>query len=233
MTLSDGKNGVSCCGSQATRNGAGSVLFSFMSEKQSVTGWIDGLKASDEEAARALWRRYFEKLVALARRRLVEGPRRVADEEDVALSVFKSLCEGAERGEFDHLNDREDLWRLLVTITVRKADQHTRWHLRQKRGGRKVRGESVFLNNDSGFASEGFDGLPGSEPTPEFLVQLRDEHQRLLNLLADDTLRRIAAWKMEGRSNAQMAADLGVTTRSVERKVQRIRETWKTELRRE
>jgi DNA-directed RNA polymerase specialized sigma24 family protein len=205
----------------------------FMANNQSVTGWLDGLKASDEEAARALWRRYFEKIVALARQRLVEGARRAADEEDVAVSVFKSLCERAVRGEFDRLNDREDLWRLLVTITVRKADQQTRWHLRQKRGGGKVRGESVFLKSRSEMTCDGFDGLPGTEPSPEFLAQLSDVHQRLLLLLADDTLRRIATWRMEGRSNAEMAAALGVTTRSVERKLQRIRLSWQTELNRE
>jgi DNA-directed RNA polymerase specialized sigma24 family protein len=204
-----------------------------MADKQSVTGWLAGLKASDEEAAQALWRRYFDKLVALARRRLVESPRRVADEQDVALSVFKSLCQGAEHGQFDRLQDREELWRLLVTITVRKADQQIRWHLRQKRGGGNVRGDSVFLKQEPEATSEGFDLVPGPEPTPEFLAQLNEEHTRLLNLLPDDTLRRIATWKMEGRSTVEMSAELGVTTRSIERKLQRIRAAWKSELARE
>ena len=36
-----------------------------MPDKQSVTGWLQGLQAGDQEAADALWRRYFEKLVHL------------------------------------------------------------------------------------------------------------------------------------------------------------------------
>jgi len=199
-----------------------------MPDKQSVTGWLQGLRAGDDQASEALWRRYFERLVQLARQRLGDSPRRMADEQDVAMSVFKSLCEGVERGEFERLNDREDLWRLIATITARKADQQVRWLMRQKRGGGHVRGDSVFLREGSEEA--GFDGLVGGEPTPEFLAQLSEEHQRLMQLLGEHTLRQIAQWKMEGWLTTEIAAQLEITTRSVERKVQRIREIWKGEL---
>ena len=46
--------------------------------------------------------------------------RRAADEEDVALSAFDSFCRGAEQGRFPQLDGRDDLWHLLVVITVRK-----------------------------------------------------------------------------------------------------------------
>jgi hypothetical protein len=92
-----------------------------MPDQQSVTAWLQALQAGDSGAADALWRRYFEKLVRLARQRLGDSPRRMADEQDVAMSVFKSLCEGVERGEFERLNDREDLWRLITTITGLRA----------------------------------------------------------------------------------------------------------------
>ena len=48
-------------------------------------------------------------------------PRVAADEEDVALSAFDSFCRGAQRGRFPQLDDRDNLWRLLVVITSRKA----------------------------------------------------------------------------------------------------------------
>ena len=50
-----------------------------------VTLWIEGLKAGDEAAVADLWNRYFDRLVQLARQRLGSTPRRVADEEDVAI----------------------------------------------------------------------------------------------------------------------------------------------------
>jgi len=68
-----------------------------ISHDESVTGWIDQLKIGDERAAQEVWNRYFDKLVRLARKRLAAVPKRVADEEDVALSAFNSFCVGVAR----------------------------------------------------------------------------------------------------------------------------------------
>ena len=87
----------------------------------SVTRWLHELVAGDQAAAQELWNRYFQRLVGLARSKLRGAPRRAADEEDVALSAFDSFCRGAEQGRFPRLDDRDNLWRLLVVITERKA----------------------------------------------------------------------------------------------------------------
>ena len=63
----------------------------------------------------------FDRLVHLARAHLKSSLRRVADEEDVAICAFNSFCRGAEQGRFPKLDDSTDLWRVLVTITERKA----------------------------------------------------------------------------------------------------------------
>ena len=86
----------------------------------SITRWIDQLQAGDLAAAQPLWERYFHLLVELARRKLGAKPRG-ADEEDVALSAFDSFCRGLKRGRFPHLQDRDNLWKLLVVLTGRKA----------------------------------------------------------------------------------------------------------------
>lgn len=196
-----------------------------MAGNQSVTWWLQELQKGDELAANELWHRYFDRLVRLARQRLGEAQRRVQDEDDIAISVFQSLCEGAARGDLATLQSREDLWRLLATITVRKVARQIRDANRQKRGGGRIRGESVFDTSEGGF-----DALATSEPTSEFLHQLAEEHQRLLQRLDDDTLRRIAVWKLEGWTGEEIAAKLHITRRSVERKLERIRELWKGEL---
>src|ERR1043165_6145431 len=88
---------------------------------ESVTHWLGQLKAGDWGAAEPLWQRYFPKLVALARARLAGLPRRAADEEDVALSAFDSFCRDAAAGRLPRLDDRDDLWRVLLFITGQKA----------------------------------------------------------------------------------------------------------------
>src|SRR5262249_5902247 len=106
-----------------------------MSSDGSVTRWFDPLQAGDPAAAQQLWERYFRRMVNLARKKLQGLPRRAADEEDVALSAFDSFCRGAEAGRFPQLLDRDSLWRLLVTLTVRKAAHLRRDESRLKRGG--------------------------------------------------------------------------------------------------
>ena len=104
-----------------------------------VTQWIEGLKAGDEDAVADLWNRYFDRLVQLARQRLGTTPRRVADEEDVAVSVFRCLCAGAEHGRLAEIADRGDLWRVLVTMTLRKTiDQQRRLGGKKRGSGRSV-----------------------------------------------------------------------------------------------
>ena len=107
----------------------------------SVTRWIGALKEGDHGAAQALWERYFDRLVRLARKKLLAQRRLGADEdeEDAALSAFDSFCDGAARGRFPLLGDREDLWRLLVVITARKAGAQAQRRRARKRGGDHAR----------------------------------------------------------------------------------------------
>src|SRR6516225_466780 len=103
-----------------------------MSSAGSVTRWLGRLQAGDPDAARRLLERYFRRLVGLARKRLGGTPRRVADEEDVALSAFDSFCRNAGEGRFPDLLDRDSLWRLLVVLTARRAARLVRDQARQK-----------------------------------------------------------------------------------------------------
>jgi hypothetical protein len=113
-------------------------------EQRSVTFWLAGLRGEvRDEPAERLWGRYFDRLVHLARARLRAAPRARANEKDAALSAFDSFCRGAAEGRFPRLGGRDDLWRLLVSITVRKAQAVARHERRLKRVGR-VAGEAAL-----------------------------------------------------------------------------------------
>src|SRR5689334_18408543 len=106
-----------------------------MESEGSISCWLDQLKDGNHDAVHPLWERYFVKLVLLARKLLANKPRLRADAEDVAISVFDSLCRNASIGRFPQLFDRGDLWRVLAVITARKAMHLARDEGRQKRGG--------------------------------------------------------------------------------------------------
>lgn len=196
-------------------------------DEGSVTRWIVPLKAGDEEATRALWRRYFETLVRLARARLRRTRRGAADEEDVALSALDSFFAGARDGRFPRLEDRDDLWRVLVTITTRKAATRLRDEGRLKRGGGRVVGESA-LDGPSG-ERDGLDQFACPEPTPALAAALADECRLRLDALGDETLRRVALLKMEGYTDAEVAARLDCGLRTIARKLDIIRRMWRAE----
>ena len=189
----------------------------------SVTHWIRALKQGDESAAQGLWEAYFRRLVGLAHARLRDASRRVADEEDVALSAFHSFCQGARAGRFPRLDDRNDLWQILVLITVRKAIDLRNYAGRASRGAGRVHGLSEL-------PPQGLEAIGGDEPTPALAAQLAEEYQRLMNQLGDSTLQSVATWKLEGYTDAEIAARLGCVTRTVERKLARIRGKWAREM---
>ena len=185
---------------------------------ESVTHWLGQLKAGDHAAAGPLWRRYFPRLVALARARLANFPRRAADEEDVALSAFDSFCRDAAAGRLPRLDDRDDLWRVLLLITGQKAVDLVRRETADRRGG-------VGANAAPDLAS-----VAGTEPSPEFAALVADEFRRLLDKLPDADLKALAVWKLEGHSNEEVAARWGCVPRTVERRLKVIRSLWAGEV---
>jgi RNA polymerase sigma factor (sigma-70 family) len=199
------------------------------SADHSVSLWIADLKQGNQAAARELWERYFNRLVQVAGRRMGSAARRVADEEDVAVSVFDSLCRGAAAGHFSQLQDRDDLWRLLVAIARQKAVDQIRRQVSQKRGGTELRGESIFVAGP-GEGPRGFEQFLSTGPTPEFLALMEEEQSRLLALLGDDAQRQIARLRMEGFANEKIAENLQISLRTVERKLGIIRDAWSQEI---
>lgn len=198
----------------------------------SVTCWIDALKgdAGDgglDDAARQLWGRYCDRLVRLAKDRLRRGsgpPPGVVDEEDVALSAFHTLCKMAAAGRFPKLDDRDDLWKLLVTLTARKAANERKSARRKKRGGGLVLDEAALNGNDPD--GDAMARVIGDEPTPEFAAMISEEFRRLVASLREPEFVKIAMMKFEGHTNLEIADDLGCVERTVERKLKIIRKTW-------
>ena len=156
-------------------------------------------------------------------------PKTGADEEDVALGAFDSFCRGAEQGRFPNLNDRHDLWRLLVLLTAGKVARLVRGEFRQKRGGGRVRSEADLAGDCEAAGESMLEQIVGHEPTPEFAAQLAEEYQQLLDKLGSDELRSIAVWQMEGYSVDEVASKLGRSARTVARKLQLIRALWHEE----
>jgi len=185
-----------------------------MNPDGSVTRCIADLKAGEATAAERLWQGYFQRLVGLARTKLGPRARPLADEEDVALSAFKSLCLGAARGRFPELRDRDNLWPLLVVLTAHKATDLIKYEQRQKRGGGQQLDDADL------------EAVLSREPTPEFSAMVAENCVRLLDRL-QPALRQIAQLRLDGYTNVEIAQRLRCALRSVERRLELIRRIWK------
>ncbi len=201
-------------------------------DEGSVTGWLGNLKEGDQAAAQPLWERYFSRLVVVARGKLRRLRRTTADEdeEDAAISAFNSFCAGAAQGKFPQLADRDDLWKLLVVITARKAMAQANRQGRQKRGGGRIVDEAILFGGGPGGGADGsiagLERIAADGPTPEFAAIMAEECRRLLDSLDDDGLRQVAISRMEGYNNDEIAAQLGCARRTVARRLDLIRKTW-------
>jgi DNA-directed RNA polymerase specialized sigma24 family protein len=195
-----------------------------MDEHQTITQWIVGLKQGNERAAEVVWRNYFERLLRLAQHKLTGLPRRAADEEDVALSAFNSFIQAARAGRFPKLDDRDDLWKLLVVITARKAVAQRRRHYAGNRPDAVVRDEAALAGTNSD--DDPLAQVLGSDPTPELAAEFAEEFTHRLDQLPDDQFRQIALWRLEGYTNREIAEKLGTYEVKIERKLRIIRKCW-------
>jgi RNA polymerase sigma factor (sigma-70 family) len=191
---------------------------------QLIDRFLSGSRVSSDESARQIWERYLPRLLILARTHLDRRIRVLQDEEDVVHSMARSFFNRLRRGDFD-LRDRDALWALLVTITLNKARNATDRHFAARRDVRRVR---PLLRSAASRLETPYEAFApkAAEPTPTEAAVLNEALEGRLRALADPELREIALLRLQGYTNQEIATRLDCTQRSVERRLQRIRNIW-------
>ena len=171
-----------------------------------------------ETAVGLLWEKYFLRMMLLARKKLAGAHNRAKDEEDIAVSAFKSFCAGMQAGKYEH-GQENDLWPLLVTITINKSIDHLRHENRAKRGGRHER------------SADAIEELITAEATPELQLVAHETLEQLFAALdntKDPSLRILATLRLNNEPPAIIAQQLGCTLRTIQRKLKTIQAIWQT-----
>ncbi len=193
--------------------------------QEPVSLWIEQLAAADQDAASRLWAHFCHRLMVFARGRMSPSTRRIYDEEDAAVSAFRSLCRGIEAQRFPDVGDRGNLWALLVVITSRKIANQFRYEHQQRRDANQTLGETILQPGDGSGVSL-LQSLPSHEPTPAFAAEVADMSEYLMLQLPESDLKKIVLLKLEGHSNEDVAELMKITRRTVQRKLERIRRIW-------
>ena len=184
------------------------------------------VQCGDDQAAQRLMDRYFAPLLHVADKKLGNAPRAVEDEEDVVISALKSFLIRSRRKQFPRLHDRHDLWPLLQKITERKAVNQRRRQTAQKRGGGKTVDLGAYQSTPSSGEHPVLASVQAQHPTPQALAEFKEQCRGLFASLPTDELRSLAMLKLQGHTNAEIAEQLGVVERTVERKLKLIRDQW-------
>ena len=201
-------------------------------ENQYIIQQLDEIKHHDEDAIAALWEQWYPALAKFAEKRLAAlGVRqRAFNGEDVAASALVSFFRAVQRDRFPKLDSEDGLFRLLRSITIRKVIDRKRQSQTLKAGSGEVRGESAFGSHSSLENALGIDAVQGESPSPEWIAMMEEECQGLFALLPDAELQSIACLRLEGYSNTEIAAKIGKSVATVERRLREIRACWKTSI---
>ena len=193
------------------------------STSTSVTHAFEQLRSGDNAAVETIWRKYLPRLLGLAHKTLEGRLPRGSDADDAVQSAFLSFWLRAERGDFTGDWNRNDIWNLMAKITVRKSLNQIRRERAEQRGGGRVFNEDAFGDDDTD--GPGLDQALAQMPVQEFDLRVEE----LLNLL-DEELREYALLRMMDYKNREIAELLNCTERKVERKLEKIRSLWQSEL---
>jgi RNA polymerase sigma factor (sigma-70 family) len=174
-------------------------------EERSDRHLLRQLQHGHEEAAAELYRRYAPRLHALARRQCSASLASRFDADDIVQSVFCAFFQRARKGFYD-IPDGEDLWKLILVITLNKVRAKRIFHRAAKRDVR-LTAPADYLE------SQGEEG-PGQFlrlAYEDALVQLDGDQRAMVELL------------VQGHEVAEIAAKVGRSKRTVERNLQAIR----------
>ncbi len=178
------------------------------------------LRAGDENAAAAIWSRYCERLSLVAKKLVGNANHRLIDEEDLVLDTLATVFRRVADGQFDDVGDRKSLWFLLLRVVQRKAIANYRYEQSAKRQPtRTLKGDTAVSAND----------LTCVDLPPDLVVEFRESIGAMFAKLDDDEMRKIAALKLEGYFNQEVAEMTGWSVATVERRLRLIRRRWADE----
>ena len=179
---------------------------------------MGGLNQGDQDAARQVYERYSQRLVALASQRLDKRLGAKVDPESVMQSVMQSFFDGQAKDEYV-IDSWVALYGLLSKVTVRKALNRNRLHRQRKRNDRL---DAQGNERPAPVAFEDFQAAC-REPGPAQLAELRDLIESGLGKL-NPTERKIIESFLDTGSSEEAALLFGVSTRTVQRVVKMFRE---------
>lgn len=176
-----------------------------MDRVESTPEQLQSVQDGNAEAAARLFEHYAQRLARLAEQHLSRKLAGRLDGEDMVQSVFRTFFRRSAQGEFQ-VDSSAQIWKLLVKITLMKARAKGRYHTAGMRNA-KVEVSDVDARLPEPTAHE---------PGPLEAAALADQIEALLRGLPP-LYSNVLEMRLRGYSAAEIAPELGVSRRTVER----------------
>lgn len=192
-------------------------------DSNASTLWVRELVRGDEAVVREFWERYGSELERYASRRIAPRLQPRMGPEDVVQSACRTFFRRSTSGEIT-VSDTTSLWRLLCAITLTKVRQHARFHLRQRRSVQRETPQEDASDR------EPKEPLPtATQPTPQEVAEFAEQLERLIGSLASEE-QQLVQLRLEGFTQAEIAAKMQCSERTVRRLLSRVRSQWTQQL---
>ena len=177
-------------------------------EPSSLSIWLNRLQKGDDTAIEEIYTRYSQKLTDYAANRIGANHLSVVDKDDVVSSVFRMIVQKSKQGSFPKLSSSTDLMPFLLSVVACKTIDHIRKEKRK------------FL----GLSFE--DVLEEKSLDPQMAAISAETISGLFHCLEKVVLKKIVKLKCEGKRNLEIAEEIGVSSKTVSRKLELIRRIW-------
>jgi RNA polymerase sigma-70 factor (ECF subfamily) len=165
--------------------------------------FLQQLQAGDDAATQKLFERYSQRLVQLAGNNIHPALIKRFDGEDVVQSVFRTFFRRQDAGQLE-IEHSQQLWRLLVTITLCKTRSHARRHTAAKRDAQAEQPQASHFE------------FLDREPAAEEALALWEEIDVALQGLPEKTGAILSA-RLEGKPKSEIAQELNISRQTVHR----------------
>ena len=177
---------------------------------------LKNTQLGDPSAESTVHQRFVSRLVRLASSRINERFRAKIEPEEIVQSVFVSFFRRHKNGDFTY-EDWNDLWALLVKITVRKCAKKVDGFLAAKRDvAREIPGKASTQHDSSV-------NVASDEPSPEDVVIFNETLDQLFDRLPE-LLQTIVGLRLQGMSNLEISEKINRSERTVYRSLNQVRE---------
>jgi DNA-directed RNA polymerase specialized sigma24 family protein len=175
-------------------------------------------QSGEDDAATAIYLRYAKRLQRLAESQTGDELAVRLDPEDVVQSVFRTFFRRAAKGHYE-IPDGEELWKLFLVIALNKVRTLGQYHRAAKRDIKQTK------------------GFPSTEPVAASGGSPDEQAYNVLRMTIDDVLkdlsksqREMIMLRIEGNDINAITETTSRAKRSVERVLQKFRETLSEQL---